>query len=167
MWRKVLVAIAFWAWGIEDLSSEVRLFAWDLADWGPENLVLRFEPRVETTLAAYNTAMAHAKYGIVGLKFGEFVLNMAGFKELTPAELSRYKTETEAIIGAQNGILTLNGIVLWEWMSHSIALGFEQLHSFLLSLAEAIDTKNFEHTYNTLLPQGLEKLEEYFLEHCF
>ena len=142
-----------------------ELYIWGLADWGPENLVLRFEPAAELTLVAYNE-IADSNTAVLALKqTDEPVVLLAGFGETSLEEAEHlyrqakgslknvYKrpTNRELLEGMSQGF----DIVMDTW-----GLDPDAVVRWLLQLGHAQEEGRFEEAYRELLPQ-LSGLLEY------
>ena len=129
-----------------------ELYIWGLADWGPENLVLRFEPAAELTLAAYNET-PDSNTAVLALKrtdgpvillagFGETSLEEAGhlYRQAKGSLKDVYKepTNRELLEGMSQGF----DIVMDTW-----GLDPDAVVRWLLQLGHAQEEGRFEEAY--------------------
>ncbi len=143
-----------------------ELYIWGLADWGPENLVLKFEPQAETTLEVYNAVMGSgmAEYGTVVTRKGNAPLvYLAGFPELSIGGVKEHRSQALEIVHQAGGrYLEVKLDTVIYLLEERMGVKLEHIGELLLQLAQAEREGHFEEVYERLLPQGLESVVELF-----
>jgi hypothetical protein len=148
-----------------------ELYIWRLVDWGPENLVLRFEPAAELALATYNTILKSNAPSILAVhEPGNNILAiLAGFESFDVVKVRNLYAKLEGAAHAvtqtlSNRDLLYASAVGFDLFTRSIGLDAEELIRDFLKLAEADETGTFPELYAELTSQGLGRFVEWLID---